>query len=83
MQQPASQARGPSGRSIMIWLLGALILILLIFGWIVALMCVVGLFCVGFLLSRQKQEERRQRNATTPTAYPRSTDAEEKPPPPR
>jgi hypothetical protein len=82
MRPPASgsesgAARGPSARSVAIWLLGALILILLIFGWIVALMCIVGLFCVGFLLSLQKREERQNSTSTSP--YPRSTDSENGP----
>jgi hypothetical protein len=77
MQRPASQSSGPSARLVAIWLLGALILILLIFGWIVAVMCIVGLFCVGFLLSLQKREERQSK--TGPSAYPRSSDSEADP----
>ena len=75
-----SARRGPSGTTTAVWLIGAFVLILLIFGWIVALMCVVGLFCVGFLLSRQKREEQEsRRSGAGPTPYPRSTASEDRP----
>jgi hypothetical protein len=45
------------------WLivLVALLALLVYAGWIPVLMVILGVLCVGFLLSRQKREERRRR----------------------
>lgn len=44
------------------WLIAfvALLALLLYAGWIPVLMVILGAFCVGFVLTQQKREERRR-----------------------
>jgi len=41
------------------WYLVVLALVLLVLGWIVALVLALTTLCVGFILTQQKREERR------------------------
>jgi Flp pilus assembly protein TadB len=59
--QPGAPRSRP-GRGAPWYFLAALVLILLIFGWIVALMALLLALCVGFVLTQQRKQERRERH---------------------
>lgn len=48
------------------WLIVVLALLALLIygGWIPVLMVILGVFCVGFILTQQKRDERRRENET-------------------